>query len=85
MGLSVESWEQLGRRTRQCEDYYSSLTLPLFPSSAPDQRFSGFPVQGSLKWCHWEVFPLESDELMEGDSYRAAVSGFLAQGLKCWE
>lgn len=85
MGLSVESWEQLGRRTRQCEDYYSSLTLPLFPSSAPDQRFSGFPVQGSLKWGHWEVFPLESDELMEGDSYRAAVSGFLAQGLKYWE
>lgn len=28
-------------------------------------------------------FSLEYDELIEGDSYRAAVSGFLAQGLEC--
>lgn len=46
---------------------------PSPPPLLPGEGFSGFPVHSCLKWCHSGVFPLGSDELIEGDSYRAGL------------
>lgn len=83
MGLSVESWEQLGRRAQQWEDDYSSLTLLFFPSSTSRSKVFRFSCSELPEMVPLRSFSLEYDELIEGDSYRAAVSGFLAQGLEC--